>query len=100
MKDISTVASLVKSIPIGDAWPGHMIIICNQLFFGFVKHQAVTQVYLIEKRALVDLAVPDPERRQIDLDVDVLECVDMNSSSLVFVRDKRFVIKNDFWMLQ
>ena len=97
MKDISTVASLVKSIPLGDAWPSR--IICNQLFFGFVFNRAVT---LIEKRALVDLAVPDPERRQIDLDVDgsFLNCVHMNSSSLVFVRDKRFVIKNDFWMLE
>ena len=93
MKDIcGTVASLVKSIPLGDSWP--TMIICNHLLFGFVDWNVAT-VTLIEKRALADAAVAEPDRRQID-HLGWSSC-DMNSTSLVFTRDQRFVLKKDFW---
>ena len=105
MKDISNVASLVNSIPLGDRLPSR--IISNQLFFGFVSylHPTGLAVTLIEKRALVDTGIAETERRQIKL-MDRLShsCVDMNSTSLVFTlfqrryQDPELVLKNDFWM--
>ena len=93
MKDIcGTVASLVKSIPLGDSWP--TMIICNHLLFGFVDWNEAT-VTLIEKGALADAAAAEPDRRQID-HLGWSSC-DMNSTSLVFTRDQRFVLKKDFW---
>ena len=107
MKDISTVASLIKSISLGDCSIHHSRIIFNQLFFGFVLRHARTglAVTFIEKRTLVDTGIAETERRQIKL-MDRLShsCVDMNSTSLVFTlfqrryQDPELVLKNDFWM--
>ena len=104
MKDISTVASLVKSIPLGDFWPRQRGIICNQLFFGFVNlGRTGMAVTLIEKRAVVDAAVAEAEMRQIILTGSIIpDCVDMNSTSLVFAQFqgefKSLGFKKDFWM--
>ena len=68
MEDISTVAFLVKSIPLYNLVPTWRGIICNKLFFGFLHAEGLAAT-LIEKRALVDAAVPaeKTERRQINL---------------------------------
>ena len=96
MKDINTVASLVKSIPLYDFRPTR--IISNQFFFGFVSYLD-RDVALFGKRALVDTA-PETERRQINLmDRPRVNYVDMNSTSLVSIRNQRFVLKKDFWMV-
>ena len=96
--EISTVASLVKSIPFGDRVACR--IISNQLFFGFVSylHPTGKAVTLIEKRALVDAAVANTEMNRINL-LDSFNCLDMNSTCLVFARHQGFVLKKkDFWM--
>ena len=95
MKDIYTVASHIKSISLGDLRPSE--IICNQLFFGILGEWRDV-ILLKEKR--IDPAVADTERRQIlnDVRFQSRSCVDMNSTSLVYVGQDRSVLKKDFWM--
>ena len=105
MENISTVASIVKSISIGDVvMPIWKEVICNQLFFGVVVRRCLdggAAVALIEKRTLVDA---EPEKRIFNMVAKpTLGCVDMNSTSLVFARDDVWiqndeVLKHDFWM--
>ena len=101
MDDISTVATLVKSIPFPDFWPIPKVI-RNKLFFGFVQGQIAT---LIEKMALVDPA-EETERREINLVYG--HCgPSMNTTSLVWLRAQErgrgreadaLLVKKDFWM--
>ena len=115
MEDISTVASLFKTIPIDDnLMPIRGGIICNQLFFGFVLASSYDEegpsVILIEKKALLDPAAGPPlqtARRQINLEVNgSIRNVDMNTTCLVFGQDQRqgseevgsLLLRNDFWM--
>ena len=105
MENISTEASLIKSMSIGGVEPLRKEIICNQLFFGVIfdldEGVAVT---LIEKKTLGDADVTEPERRSFNLALatKLMGCVDMNSTSLIFARnqkrDQKLVLKHDFWI--
>ena len=83
MEDISTVASLIKSFPLG-RFANQLF--CNELFFGCVLDDQKA-VILIEKGELFDAAIlpENIERIHVLLQDDASKyCVDMNTTSLVF----------------
>ena len=107
MEDLHSAASLVKTVQ----FPGFSEpkLLCTQLVWGCLmgaQDHLEFSLVLFEKTALLDAATSPEQtpRNRVHLGTTDNDLVDMNTTSLVFIRmgmgeeNQDYVCKKDFWM--